>query len=183
MTTLGERITSLRKEKGWSQFEAGRRMGVTKSKTAAESKIKRMELGQQEPSASEVVALAELFGCDMIWLLTGREATAPVNAPSMTSEDLLAAHPPEVRSYFKTVMDVVNSDNYVAKQILASATTAIRAVMGQVNREDEMLGILKDLQGRMVGSPPPDHLRLDENDGMSPGLPNSKPTKKKNKAA
>lgn len=116
MTSIGERLMYLRKKRGWSQFEAGTRLGVTKSKSAAESKIKRMELDQQEPSASEVVALAEMYEVGPGWLLTGREQES-------AGEDV--SLPPDARGYLKTIMDVVYGDNFIAKQILASARFSV----------------------------------------------------------
>lgn len=163
MTTLGERLSILRKKKGWSQYDAGSRLGVTKSKAAAESKFKWMELDQQEPTVSEAILLAEIFEVDLVWLLTGQE---PVSTATM--EQLIETYQPEFRTYLRVVLDVMRSDNLVARQIMASASTAIRAILGQINREDEMLSILKDLQSKIT-APSPGESSPDEKAGRSTG--------------
>ena len=54
--TLGERIASLRKEKGLSQEALGGLVGVTRQA------VSKWENGTSDPSTSNLCALAKLYG-------------------------------------------------------------------------------------------------------------------------
>lgn len=62
---LGMRITLLRAEKGWSQAELARRIGVSASA------VSMYEQGRREPSLGLLVRLAREFGVTTDYLLMG----------------------------------------------------------------------------------------------------------------
>ena len=63
---LGARIAALRRAKGWSQSELARRLQVSPST------VGMYEQGRREPAAEVLVAISELFGVTVDYLLTGR---------------------------------------------------------------------------------------------------------------
>ena len=74
---LGVRITLLRAEKGWSQAELARRIGVSTSA------VGMYEQGRREPSLGLLVRLAQEFGVTTDYLLMGE---TPASDPLTTSE-------------------------------------------------------------------------------------------------
>lgn len=66
MITFGERVRELRKEKGLSQIELSKNVGVGKSV------ISLWELNECEPTLSKLIALADFFGVTLDYL-AGRE--------------------------------------------------------------------------------------------------------------
>ena len=62
---LGARIAALRRDKGLSQTELARRLGVSPSA------VGRYEQGRREPAAALIVALAREFEVSTDYLLTG----------------------------------------------------------------------------------------------------------------
>lgn len=65
MNTIGERIKSLRAEKGLSTQELGNIVGRSKSN------ISGYETGKYEPSAQTIISMCKYFGVSADWLLTG----------------------------------------------------------------------------------------------------------------
>ena len=65
---LGARIAALRREKGWSQAELARVLGISASAMGM------YEQGRREPSADTLVALARELGVTTDFLLTGLPA-------------------------------------------------------------------------------------------------------------
>ena len=63
---LGDRLSRLRRARGWTQRELARRLGVR----AAE--ISKLEKGIRRPRVELVPRLAEMFGVSSDYLLTGR---------------------------------------------------------------------------------------------------------------
>ncbi|MDD7506217.1 MAG: helix-turn-helix transcriptional regulator [Clostridiales bacterium] len=61
--TIGDRIKELRKEKNFSQSQLARRIGVS------QKAVDYWELGTNEPKASYIVKLAELFEVSADFLL------------------------------------------------------------------------------------------------------------------
>ena len=74
---LGMRIALLRAEKGWSQAELARRIGVSTSA------VGMYEQGRREPSLGLLVRLAQELGVTTDYLLTGEP---PASDPLTTSE-------------------------------------------------------------------------------------------------
>ena len=66
---LGLRIALLRVERGWSQAELAKRIGVSASA------VGMYEQGRREPSLSLLVVLAQVFGVTTDYLLTGKYST------------------------------------------------------------------------------------------------------------
>jgi transcriptional regulator with XRE-family HTH domain len=64
--SLGERIARLRRGKGWSQRELGRRSGSTASS------ISKYERGTYQPGADAVIRFSAALGVSSDYLLTGR---------------------------------------------------------------------------------------------------------------
>ena len=62
---LGLRIALLRVEKGWSQAELAKRIGVSTSA------VGMYEQGRREPSLALLVCLAQTLGITTDYLLTG----------------------------------------------------------------------------------------------------------------
>ena len=74
---LGMRIALLRAEKGWSQAELARRIGVSTSA------VGMYEQERREPSLGLLVRLAQELGVTTDYLLTGEP---PASDPLTTSE-------------------------------------------------------------------------------------------------
>jgi transcriptional regulator with XRE-family HTH domain len=68
---LGARLRGLREERGWSQRELGRRLGVL------QSKLSKYESGTHQPSLRTLVHIASLYAVSTDYLLTGAELPAP----------------------------------------------------------------------------------------------------------
>ena len=65
-TMLGLRIALLRVEKGWSQAELAKRIGVSTSA------VGMYEQGRREPSLALLVCLSQALGVSTDYLLTGK---------------------------------------------------------------------------------------------------------------
>lgn len=63
---LCSRISALRRQKGLSQAELAKRLGVSPSA------VGMYEQGRREPSAETLVALSEVFQVSVDYLLTGK---------------------------------------------------------------------------------------------------------------
>jgi len=66
---LGARIAALRRQAGFSQAELAQRLGISASA------VGMYEQGRREPAADLLVALADIFGVSVDYLLTGRPGT------------------------------------------------------------------------------------------------------------
>ena len=76
---LGLRIAMLRVEKGWSQAELARRIGVSTSA------VGMYEQGRREPSLGLLVRLAQEFGVTTDYLLMGEISDSNPAAPELPS--------------------------------------------------------------------------------------------------
>ena len=63
MNSISEKIKKLRHEKKWSQETTAKKLNVTRGK------LGHWETGRTEPKLEEVVKIAELFNCDVDYLL------------------------------------------------------------------------------------------------------------------
>ena len=61
--TMGEKILSMRKARGWSQEELAERIGVTRQA------VSRWESGAAKPDADKIIAVCDLFGVSADYLL------------------------------------------------------------------------------------------------------------------
>jgi transcriptional regulator with XRE-family HTH domain len=75
-TTFGEKLKALRKERGWSQDELGRRAGIHGRH------VGKYEIGRAMPNAETVVQLAKVLGVSIDYLLRDDldEDAAPAGA-------------------------------------------------------------------------------------------------------
>ena len=69
MVMLGSRIAALRRQAGFSQAELAQRLRISASA------VGMYEQGRREPAADLLVAMAEVFGVSVDYLLTGRPGT------------------------------------------------------------------------------------------------------------
>lgn len=67
--TFAEKLTELRKQKGWSQEELGERLGVTRQT------VSKWELGMTTPEMEKLAAMSELFGISLDELVKGARTT------------------------------------------------------------------------------------------------------------
>lgn len=70
---LGARIAALRREAGLNQAELAQRLQISPSA------VGMYEQGRREPSADTLVAMAQLFGVSVDYLLTGQAAEKDQN--------------------------------------------------------------------------------------------------------
>lgn len=63
MNSISEKIKKLRYEKKWSQETTAKKLNITRGK------LGHWETGRTEPKLEEVVKIAELFNCDVDYLL------------------------------------------------------------------------------------------------------------------
>lgn len=64
-TVFAEKLTNLRKSRGWSQEELGERLGVTRQT------VSKWELGATTPEMEKLAAMSELFGISVDELVKG----------------------------------------------------------------------------------------------------------------
>lgn len=64
-TVFAEKLTQLRKSRGWSQEELGERLGVTRQT------VSKWELGATTPEMEKLVEMSELFGLSVDELVKG----------------------------------------------------------------------------------------------------------------
>ena len=83
--TFAEKLTELRKQKGWSQEELGFKLGVTRQT------VSKWELGSTTPEMEKLAAMSELFNITTDELIKG---TAP-KQPSFTENKTVGASTPE----------------------------------------------------------------------------------------
>ena len=74
---FSERLTSLRKQKGWSQEELGDKLGVTRQT------VSKWELGLTTPEMEKLSAMSELFGISIDELIKGEQPA--LNAEKSTA--------------------------------------------------------------------------------------------------
>jgi transcriptional regulator with XRE-family HTH domain len=84
VTSLGDRVQELRKERGWSQADVASRIG------ADAGQISRYESGRITPSADAIVRLAEVFDVTTDHLLVETAPRRPLHGPEDALGDKLA---------------------------------------------------------------------------------------------
>lgn len=80
-----DRIKQLREEKGYTQAELAKRLGITRSSVNA------WEMGISVPSTQYVVELASIFKVSTDYLL-GVDATATIELDGLTDADVQLVH-------------------------------------------------------------------------------------------
>ena len=78
---VADRIKTLREQKGFTQAELSRQLGITRSSVNA------WEMGISVPSTQYVVELANIFNVSTDYLL-GVDTTATVNVSGLTEDDI-----------------------------------------------------------------------------------------------
>jgi len=81
MIETGNRIKSLRIEKGLNQAELGKLLGLD------QGTISKMERGENDPTAKTLILLKEIFGAAIDWILTGQGTKHSL--PLDTEEEIL----------------------------------------------------------------------------------------------
>jgi|TARA_B100000959_G_scaffold284599_1_gene356727 transcriptional regulator with XRE-family HTH domain len=71
MSSLGERLNFVRKNKGMTMEEFGKHLGYGQGKTPANQVMSRMFLNYRQPTQENLIQLSE-EGIDLNWLLTGK---------------------------------------------------------------------------------------------------------------
>lgn len=100
---IGERLKTLRKEKGLSQKELAEGIGTSQGYVCA------LEQDQKVPGGEILVSLKSFLGVDLNWLLTGEEKTPQQGTAVMvTDED------PEVAELLEGARRVLKSGNPIA---------------------------------------------------------------------
>lgn len=69
MSIFSKRVKQLRKDNGWSQDEMAQKLGVTRSA------IGNWEQGTREPTYETLEAVADLFNCEMQYLIGEKPAS------------------------------------------------------------------------------------------------------------
>lgn len=82
---VADRIKFLREQKGYSQTELAKQLGITRSSVNA------WELGISVPSTQYIVELAEMFHVSTDFLLCVN-STATVNVKGLTETDIQLVH-------------------------------------------------------------------------------------------
>jgi len=75
-----ERVRVVRRKAGLNQSEFGERIGVS-----LPTVVRMEQMGATAPRADVIVRIAELFGCDLVWLLTGKRGGANNAVPVLRS--------------------------------------------------------------------------------------------------
>ncbi len=89
--TTGERIAALRKGRGMTQEQLAERLGVTRQS------VSKWELDQATPEVGGAVALCELFGVSLDYLLRGAEPPPAAEVPLTRTEEKPRKDPPPAR--------------------------------------------------------------------------------------
>lgn len=76
-----DKIKALREERGWTQAELSRRLGITRNG------VNSWEQGLSMPSPACLVDLARVFSVSTDYLL-GIEATATINVSGLSDKDV-----------------------------------------------------------------------------------------------
>ena len=69
---IGQRIKTLRIEKGLTQEALGEKLGLDKGT------VSKMERGENAPTAKTLIAIKKLFGVSTDWILTGEGLKHPL---------------------------------------------------------------------------------------------------------
>lgn len=78
---IADRIKFLREERGYTQAELARRLGITRSSVNA------WEMGISVPSTQYIIDLAKIFSVSTDYLL-GMDTSASIHLDGLTSEDM-----------------------------------------------------------------------------------------------
>lgn len=86
--TLGQRISELRKERGYAQEYVAEQMGVSRQA------VSKWETDQCAPDTYNLIALSELFGVTVEYLATGKPQNQVPPQPQTAQTVVQMGHPP-----------------------------------------------------------------------------------------
>lgn len=140
---IGERLKTLRKEKGLSQKELAEGIGTSQGYVCA------LEQDQKVPGGEILVSLKSFLGVDLNWLLTGEEKTPQQGAAAkVTDED------PEVAELLEGARRVLKSGNPIAFDALErniryfDQAVASEKRLEQVEAKlEELMQVLSEMKG------------------------------------
>jgi transcriptional regulator with XRE-family HTH domain len=81
--TFGEKVRKLRKERGWSQDELGRQVGIHGRH------VGKYEIGRAMPNADTVVKIADVLGVSIDYLLRDELEEGSVPGAALRDRELL----------------------------------------------------------------------------------------------
>ncbi len=154
--TIGERLIKLRMRKGLSQAELGYRTIVKKDKSNASawSKIKRLELGEQEISLSEAIIIADYFKVDLLWLITGdksREIKPEENHLSVP-DDILHWMDEIFSSHDETAINALYA-NIAALKKLIEKDSKIESIQEKINQLNKQMEAMEKASKPQINNP------------------------------
>jgi len=120
---IGVRLRELREERGWTQRELDRRLGIL------QSKLSKYESGTHQPSLRTLVRMANLFGVSTDYLLTGTGTPVPPLRDDRLLDRFrrLGAGGEEMRSIVLSILDALFELGACLEQRAAGGPTAAAA--------------------------------------------------------
>ncbi len=109
LVTIGEKIKTLRKERGWSQGELGDKVGIKPQN------ISKYEKGHVTPRESTLEVFAEVFGLPVTEFT---QLAAPLDIPDLD---------PEIAEYIRFIPTLDEEDQLAVKRLLKALVNAKRA--------------------------------------------------------
>lgn len=113
--TLGEKIKSVRKEKGWSQEKLGQMINIAKSV------VWKYEKDEAVPSAEVIKRVAQAFSVSTDYLLfdkTEKENITKINDKKLLLQfEEVDKMSPEDREYIMKTIDLVINKNKIKKMV------------------------------------------------------------------
>ncbi len=133
MEELNDRLFKLRKEKGMSQREVGKGVGVSGQT------ISVWEKGALKPSSNKLKLLSDFFGVSVDYLLNGEpahiELPAEINEEETVSleVDESETHEPETHEQYITKKHKLSFKTILLRVIIVVAVVAVVMLWGVVN--------------------------------------------------
>ncbi len=126
--TMEERIRQSRMALGYSQEYVAEQLGLSRQA------VSKWESGKSSPDTKNLIALAELFGCSVQWLLTGEQPSRPVENPVRRDTAELSGMVKSIlaqrrRRWLKGLLAVV------AVVLLTAAAAALSVHFASVSRD------------------------------------------------
>jgi len=139
MNNIGNRIKTLRGKANLSQTELGKKLFPGLTESASQARVARYETNKQPPSLGEAVAIADHFGVDLRWLVTGEQ--------SESFQDAGWSH--DLKSLCNDVRLIMESGDHVTamalrQNIAAFKESVIRKTQIDGERENKGLASRKD---------------------------------------
>ena len=106
--TIGDRIVSLRKEKGWTQLQLAEKLNIS------DKAVSKWESKKSDPSIDLLVALSNIFNCSIDYLVRGLEFNKVANESSKDDDvnttnknDIITMYNNEIYKYLKEAVRIV----------------------------------------------------------------------------